>query len=380
MAQALVNPEILSWARDRAGLSLSVLAKKMRVNEARLSAWESGEQKPTFKQARKLANKVYIPFGFLFLPKPPEENLMLPDLRTVGSHEHNDFSVDLKDTINDVITRQQWYQEYIQNQGIDNSIAYGRASLNDSVSTIVEDMRKLLEIAPYPQRGSWEDYFRDLIKRIEKLGVLVMRNSMVGSNTHRPLSVGEFRGFAISDKSTSVIFINTADSPGARLFTLIHELTHIWLGYSGVSDAEPENHRKEEQLCNAVAAEFLVPADEFTALWVHNDDWGKNLPTLEAHFRVSQWVIARRAETLNFIELAEYQRFVKERLEAFKNRKRGEGTPPYSRLQKGRVSESFAFAVAGEALSGRMLLRDAARLIGISPHRISDFSRKELGF
>lgn len=380
MAQAFVNPEILSWARVRAGLSLSVLAKKMSVKEERLSAWESGEQKPTFKQARNLANKVYIPFGFLYLQKLPEESLILPDLRTVGSNENKDFSIDLKDTIRDVITRQQWYQEYVQHQGVETTKAYGRVKFSDSVTKIVEDMRKLLDINPYPQRGNWEDYYRNLIKRIEKLGVLVMRNSMVGSNTHRPLSVTEFRGFAIADERASVIFVNSTDSPGARLFTLIHELAHIWLGRSGVSDASPNNHRREEILCNAVAAEFLVPAKEFSKLWQFDDDWQINLPILESHFRVSQWVIARRAQTLDFIELTDYQNFVRDRLEAFKNRERGNGSPPYARLQKGRVSERFAFAVASEALSGRMLLRDAARLIGISPHRISDFSHNELGF
>ena len=379
MSQALVNPEILSWARDRAGLSLSVLAKKMSIKEERLEAWEAGERKPTFKQAKTLANKVYIPFGFLFLDKPPVEELLLPDLRTIGSHEHNDFSIDLKETIKDAVIRQEWYQEYIQHQGLDKCVAYGRSTLNDNINNIVNDMRGLLDIPPYPIRGNYQDYFRDLIKRIEKLGVLIMRNSMVKNNWHRALSVSEFRGFAIADELAPVIFINTADAPGARLFTLIHELAHIWLGRSGVSDAKPENHLKEEQLCNAVAAEFLVPADEFSKLWEYKENWKSNIPFLVSHFRVSQWVIARRAETLNFISLQDYQDFIRERLEAHRNRER-DGSPPYTRLQKGRVSEQFAFAVTSEALSGRMLLRDAARLIGIRPDKISDFSRKELGF
>ncbi len=380
MAQALINPEILSWARDRAGLSLAMLAEKMKIREDRLSAWESGEKKPTFKQAKNLAKKVYIPFGFLFLKTPPEEELLIPDLRTLGSHEHNNFSVDLKDTIKDVIARQQWYQEYVQLQGVNKSKAYGRVTLKSSVSTIVNDMRELLGVPPHPQRGNYEDYFRNLIKRIEGLGVLVMRNSMVGSNRYRALSVSEFRGFAIADQNAPIIFINTADSPGARLFTLIHELAHIWLGRSGVSDAAPDNHHQEEQLCNAVAAEFLVPEEEFSSLWRSSDDWRANLPVLVSHFRVSQWVIARRAETLDLITRQDYRTFIHERLEAHRNRERGNGAPSYARIQKGRVSELFAFAVTSEALSGRMLLRDASKLIGISPHRITDFSQKELGF
>ena len=379
MSQALVNPEILSWARARAGLDLPVLARKMGVKEERISAWEAGEQKPTFKQAIKFANKVYVPFGFLFLREPPEEDILLPDLRTVGSNKLNNYSVDLQDTIKDVISRQEWYLEYMQQQGIEECIAYGRASMNKSVNSIVTDMRELLDVPLYPVRGKYQDYFRDLIKRIEGLGVLVMRSSMVGRNTHRLLSVSEFRGFAIADKKAPIIFINTSDSPGARLFTLIHELAHIWLGRSGVSDAAPENHLKEEQLCNAIAAEFLVPEEEFSALWLDDENWKENLPVLESHFRVSQWVIARRAQTLDYITINDYQKFVQERLDAHRNREKGGFVPP-NRVQKGRVSERFAFAVASEALSGRLLLRDASKLIGIKPNKIRSFSQKEFGF
>src|SRR5699024_535018 len=106
-------------------------------------------------------------------------------------------------------------------------------------------------------RGTWEDYFRLLVQRIEQAGILVMRESYIHHHT-RPLSVQEFRGFAIADALAPVVFINQADAPAARLFTLIHELAHIWIGQTGVSDANPQTKRKEEIFCNAVAAEFLV--------------------------------------------------------------------------------------------------------------------------
>lgn len=98
--------------------------------------------------------------------------------------------------------------------------------------------------------------------------------------------------------------------PAARLFTLIHELAHIWIGKSGVSDASPDTHQREEIFCNAVAAEFLVPEAEFDTHWQHAEDWKENLPVLEAHFRVSTWVIARRALTLRKISRDEYRNYV----------------------------------------------------------------------
>src|SRR5690606_2778683 len=137
-----------------------------------------------------------------------------------------------------------------------------------------------------PERGDWEAYMRDLVQRIEALGVLVMRSGMVGNNTFRKLSVREFRGFALVDDFAPVVFINTSDCPEARLFTLIHELAHIWLGQSGISDSEPANHHQTERLCNAVAAEFLVPVSEFMPRWRTQESWLGNLPLLAAHFHV----------------------------------------------------------------------------------------------
>lgn len=378
MAHAQVNPQVLSWARQRAGLNPAVLARKLHVTEDKIVSWEEGTQLPTFRQAQNYAKTTHVPFGYLFLREPPREELPLPDLRTKGSKYHPErrFSLELVDTIREVRNRQIWYREYLQNENVTKNPIVGRATRRTPIPKIVTDMRTVLGVPTPPKRGTWEDYFRDLVARVEDQGILVMRNSMVGSNTHRPLSVEEFRGFAIADDLAPVIFINTADSPEARLFSLIHELAHIWLGQSGVSDAEPGS-TNDEQLCNAIAAEFLVPQAEFTNLWQPLDNWRHNLAPLAAHFHVSQWVIARRALTLGYIDHLSYQEYVRKLLESYKKQNR-EGKPPFQKLQVGRVSKRLARAVASEALSGRLLLRDASQLIGIKPHRIASFARKEL--
>lgn len=188
----------------------------------------------------------------------------------------------------------------------------------------------------------------------------------------------EFRGFAISDPLAPVIFVNQADAPSARLFTLIHELAHIWIGKSGISDASPDTHRREEVFCNAVAAEFLVPEAEFEAHWRDADDWKENLPVLEAHFRVSTWVIARRALTLGRITRDEYRNYVDDLLEQYRKREKSQGGPTFYRTQKGQIRETFSKALVSEALSGRVLLRDAGNLLNMKPYRITTYA-KELG-
>lgn len=378
MGQALINAEMLSWARERAGLSVSVLAEKLQQPVDKLHAWEDGETRPTFRQAQQLAQHARVPFGYLFLSEPPEEALPIPDLRTVGDHAPRRISVDLQDVLHDVLRRQMWYRDYQMAMGESAVAVVGRAEVSMPVAEVVADMRHWLEVPAHPQRGSWEAYFRDLVQRIERLGILVMRSGIVGNNTRRVLSVEEFRGFAIADPMAPVIFINAADVPEARLFTLVHELAHIWLGESGISDGDPANRRSNERFCNAIAAEFLVPESEFLPRWRKSENWRENLAPLAGHFHVSQWVVARRAHELGMIAEHDYRRYVASRLEA--HRKREErGQASFNRAVPGRVSKRLAQAVASEALSGRLLLREAYQLIGVRPHRLKEFARQELG-
>lgn len=378
-AYARINPEMLAWAQERARLSPTALADKLKISEEKLNAWGTGEKPLTFKQAKTFADKTYIPFGYLYLKKPPVEQLLLPDLRTIGGEQPQRPSAELLDIVKIVMQRQAWYLEYMKDQLINAPAVTGQFTIRHSVEQIVDNIQQVLGVAPHPVRGTWEDYYRDLVNRIEAVGVLVMREGYIKHWT-RPLNVGEFRGFAIADELASVIFINHADVPSARLFTLIHELCHIWLGVSGVSDGDPKNNRREEVLCNAVAAEFLVPSGEFLNLWVdHVEYWQDNLATLAAHFHVSTWAIARRAQTLNKISLQDYQAYIKQQEEAYRNRPKNEGgRPTYYTTRKAQLSTRFSKAVVREALSGKMLLRDAGQLLNIKPNKIEVFAR-ELG-
>ncbi|WP_226610220.1 helix-turn-helix domain-containing protein [Marinobacter nauticus] len=378
MTTANINTDMLTWARERSGISVPDFARRCGISEERLREWESGERKLTFNQAMRFAEKAHVPFGYLFLGKPPEEVLPIPDLRTLEGQGVQRPSAELLDLVKLMMQRQEWYREYLQQHFAEANPYVGRASYSDSVESIVEDIRACLGVEPHPTRGKWDDYYRDLVQRIESLGILVMRQGNLGHHS-RPLNVEEFRGFAIVDEYAPIIFVNHSDALGARLFTLIHELCHIWIGQSGISDGDTNTHRQEEVLCNAVAAEFLVPAQEFRALWQHDSEsWEDNLPPLEAHFHVSTWALARRALTLNFISQQEYGRYIFEQKKRYEQRK-GSGGPTYYQTKKAQISRQFSQAVVGEALSGQLLLREAGELLGgIKPGKIETFAR-ELG-
>lgn len=378
IAYAHINPDTLRWARERAQLSIDALAKKLNTSEEILQAWENGDKKITIKQAKTVAEKTYVPFGYLFLKKTPEDKLPIPDLRTIDGEKVRQPSAELLKIVQIVLSQQHWYKEYLNAQGETKNTTIGRFSIKDSISVIVDDMRSALNVDPHPVRGNWEDYLRNLVNRIEEAGILVVRQGDLGHHS-KPLSVEEFRGFAIFDEIAPVIFVNQSDVPSARLFTLIHELAHIWIGQSGVSDGNTNTHRQEEVLCNAVAAEFLVPGDEFLPLWKDLQDWRDNLPYLEAHFRVSTWVLARRALTFNLISNSQYNEyiaFVKRQYERLNQNR--DGGPTYYLTKKSQLSERFSRALLAETLSGRVLLRDAAQLLNIKPHNINNFAR-ELG-
>jgi Zn-dependent peptidase ImmA (M78 family) len=377
MSTANINAQMLSWARTRAGIALSDFAKKCQVDEDRLLAWESGETTLTFNQAMRYAEKAYIPFGYLFLSTPPKDALPIPDLRTLDGQGVLRPSAELLDLIKLMLQRQEWYKDYLKQHLAESNPFVGRFSVSDGVTAIVRDMRMHLNMDEHPERGTWEDYYRDLVKRIESLGILVMRQADLG-HFSRPLKVEEFRGFAIMDDLAPMIFVNHADAMGARLFTLIHELCHIWIGQSGLSDGSTRTQRQDEILCNAVAAELLVPEQQFRSLWSNQpESWQANLPALEARFRVSTWVLARRALTLDFITHEEYGFFISAKVKAHKNK--DSSGPSYYTMKKAQISMAFSKAVVTEALSGQLLLREASALLGgIKPNNIANFA-KELG-
>jgi Zn-dependent peptidase ImmA (M78 family)/DNA-binding XRE family transcriptional regulator len=373
--QALINPTLLRWARERAGFDVEDAAADANIKAEQLAAWEQGEKRPTFRQAQKLAQVLHAPFGYFFLREPPADHLPLPDLRTVGNASVPTPSLDLLETIRTALQRQSWYQEYLNDHGAEKLSFVGRFRVNSSVAEVAADIRTVLGVPTEEANRTWETYFRDLVQAAENVGILVMRSGVVGNNTRRKLDVQEFRGFAISDSIAPVVFVNSADAPAARLFTLIHEIAHLWIGTSGISDVAPGNSRREEVFCNAVAGEFLAPRDLFLAGWnASSSELASRVAELAGRFHVSQLVIMRRAFDLGLVSQATYRDHYLLTLEKFRQANSNGGS--FFRTARAKNSLRFASAVVTEALSGRMLLRDAGRLLGVPPNKIQAFGKQ----
>ncbi|MCK9386424.1 MAG: ImmA/IrrE family metallo-endopeptidase [Nevskia sp.] len=371
MSTALINPTLLSWSRLRAGLSEGTLAHSLAIKAEKIVEWETGESAPTFKQAQKWALVAHIPFGFLFLKEPPHEELPLPDLRTVGNLAPKTPSLNLVDTVKDVLRKHYWYQEYLNDHEATTLPFVGRFNSRHAIGDVVADMRHTLRFVDDIKRNP-EEHLRALIMAAESAGVLVMRSGIVGGNTHRKLDVGEFRGFAISHQTAPVIFINSADAPTARIFTFVHELAHIWIGTSGVSSGGVEAGRQEESFCNAVAGEFLVPESAFRNVWKKMADWVTQLPELARTFKVSKLVIVRRAYDLSLISKREYTDYYLAELNTFRDEEKSGGS--YYKNTGAKNSHRFSKAVLAETARGNLLLRDAGQLLGIQPAKIKAYA------
>ncbi len=382
MSEAFISSEVLRWARERVKLPPDSLAEKLHVKLDKLLLWEKGEKHPTFLQAQKLAKVLHIPFGYLFLPHPPEESLPIPDLRTVGDHQTHEISPDLRDLLNDVLLKQDWYRDYLIEQSAEPLPFVHRFGLETPTGDIAADITRILDLTP-EHRGearNGEEFLRLLMDKAENIGVMVMRSGIVGSNTHRVLDVHEFRGFAIVDDYAPVVFLNGKDARAAQIFTLVHELAHLWLGVSGISDLSLDIesrhiHVKTERVCNMVAAEVLVPEKVFLAHWNSSRTLGENAGDLARLFRVSTVVIARRAVDLRVVAWEEYHAFYAEQAQQWKSTKKSKGGSPFKTIPV-RNGRRFTDAVVRAALEQRLLLRDAGRMLGLQPSNIGKLARE----
>jgi Zn-dependent peptidase ImmA (M78 family) len=377
-----VAPDLLHWAVERAGWDEDTVERRA----PRLDEWAAGTHRPTLKQLEKFASDTHTPFGLLFLPEPPVEDVPIPDMRTIGNAASLRPSADLLDTIYLCQTRQDWYRTHAQENGVVGPDFVGSATADAPPALIADRMRDLLSF-DLTERGmfsSWEDALRRLIDRIENIGVLVMVNGIVGANTHRKLNAEEFRGFALSDPLVPLIFVNGADTKAAQIFTMIHELAHIWLGASALSDAAmaAEGGVTEELWCNHVAAEVLVPLATILSDY-RGSVTTEELERLARKYRVSTLVVLKRIFDARFLSWEDYQEHYeneRERVMGILAARRGEdGGGNYYYTQPIRLSRQFAQAVIASAFEGSTTYRDAYRLLGTKKHATFENLAAELG-
>ena len=367
---AYINGEVLRWARERAGETRESIANALKVEPEAIEAWETGTP-PPFSKAETLAHKLRIPLGYLFLSKPPKHDIPIPDLRTLRDRRKAKPSVDFLETVELVLAKQQWCREYLAARNSEPLKFVGNFHVNgiQAVARNIVDVIKIDE----PMRQtctSWEQFLRGFVQHTESVGVLVMRNGFVGHDNNRPLSVTEFRGLAISDTLAPLVFINAQDAKAAQIFTLAHELAHIWIGESGISNPDLEKrstdeHHEIERFCNRVAAEVLVPKDGFVERWDSSIGVDQNAQRLARYYRVSAYVVLRQAYELNKITGSQYVnqiRLYEAEWERLKNREEDTQGNFYANLNV-RHSKMLVSTVVKALAGGEISYLDASRLL-----------------
>lgn len=370
-----VNNDILTWAIARAGYELPDFAEKY----PRISDWLSGAKQPTVKQLEDFSNKVHLPFGYLFLPKPPNETIDFPFFRTGRKEGTNRVSLNVYDTILDLQRRQAWLIDYLQELGSHPLPYVGWFNSQASPVDVVQDIRHTLGLGQSWAAGcpTWEDALDTLVKKIEEIGIIVVFSGIVGNNTHRVIPVEECRGFVLVDEYVPFMLVNNADAKAAQLFTIVHELAHVWLGQSAGFDFRQlmPSDNPTERLCNQVAAEFLVPEALLRAHWTGVADIRK----LVTKFKVSKIVIARRALDLGLISRATFFQVYNTYMAEFAAKKQGQefGGNFYYTARK-RVSPTFAAYVDSAVKTDKLLYRDAYKLTGLSGKTYETFITEHL--
>ncbi len=377
MTRVAIQREMLRWACERAGFDIDSLSHRI----PQLPAWDRGEKQPTFKQLEAFAKATHTPFGFLFLAEPPEERLPIPDLRTLA-HRPARPSPDLLDTIYAMQRRQDWLREE-RLEGEAGSLEFvGNARLNDEPMAVGQEMRRAVGLGDgwAGEVSSWEEAVSELRRRIEGLGVMAVVNGVVGNNTHRKLDVEEFRGFALTDRHAPLIFVNGADAKSAQMFTLAHELAHVWLGRAGegVSGFEgifPGNDRVEK-FCDQAAAEFLVPARELKERWRDVKGTPDPFERVARYFKVSPIVAGRRAMDLRLVNRDTFFGFYDAYTKRERRRAKAAGGGDFYNNQNTRVGATFATSVIRAAMGGRLSFKEAYDLTGLRGGAFQQYAKR----
>lgn len=378
-----VRPNVLLWARARSGIADAEWERRF----PRFGAWLAGDTAPTLKQLEEFARKTHTPVGFFFLEDPPVEPVPIPDFRTVGDRPVGAMEVvsaDLLDVVYTCQARQEWYRDHQLLNGEAPLALVDTATATMPPAQAATVMSEVLnwDADARARCRTWDDALTRLRENAEAVGVLVMISGIVGSNTHRKLDPDEFRGFALVDPYAALVFVNGADSKAAQVFTLVHELAHLWLGETALSDLDPTSLRNYsvERWCNQVAAELLVPMGEFLAVFDRSADLRGQLQPLAERFRVSTQVILGRMREAGHLSWDEYLHELnleRERVAAIIAERGGGGN--FYNTKPVQVGKRFARALVGSALEGRTPYTEAFRLLGVKKAATFDTLANRLG-
>lgn len=383
-----VNPDILIWARESAGLTPADAVKKLGIGDARgmdaisrLSAYESGHDDPTRPMLVKMARQYRRPLLTFYLSEPPQKGDRGVDFRTLPSEERDAHSEALVDAlIRDVQARQSMVRAVIEDEEEAEPLAFiGSAKVSDGKDTVLELLKQLLDIELQDYRSQPDDRaaFNFLRKRAGSAGIFVLLKGDLGSY-HSALDVKVFRGFSLADAIAPFIVINDRDTQAAWSFTLLHEIVHLLLGQTGVSGLYTDNGN--EAFCDAVAGEFLLPTSEVIHIRLHSGLTMAGAEAIISEFarsrKISLTMVAYNAYRVGQINKEYYNQlsdyFYEKLKEARRNRREesGAGGPSYYVVRRHHIGDELLHLVRRMMGTGALTSSKAARILGVHPARL----------
>jgi len=379
--KAFITPNVLKWARESARMTEETAAAKVSVTVEKFKEWETGASQPTIRQAQALAKAYKRPFALFFLPEVPRDFQPLQDFRKSGSKALTTSSIFI---IREIQQKQAWISDvYSENQ--EEKLPFvGRFSINDNPQKVAQDILTTLKINPAFYKT--DNPIKEWIDSSETNGIFISRTSFIHSRLK--LDSGELQGFAIADPHAPFIFVNSEDWNAPQLFTLVHELAHIWIAETGISnEVEPDLKNKDkfhpvELFCNEVAANALMPKEIVLAFHTNSFQTSKDVFKIAKQLGVSSFALLVRALNLNIISTTTYQKLKKQadidfsdylKRETEKKARQKEkdkpGGPNYFLLQLNRNSRLFTQTVLDAFRGGFIEPTLASNLLNVQVNK-----------
>ena len=364
-----INPEILGWARERAGLSLEKAAKKIGLSSQKLAKMENGESKPTRTQLSNIAKAYWRPVTVFYADEPPVESYLGADFRSTGLEISAEERGRLDALIRNIHVRQSIVKGILEEDEESRSFV-GSLKDTDNTHAAVEVIKKILTL---PDDRALD--FTELRERVHGIGVFVLLIGDLGSY-HTKIPETTFRGLAIADRIAPFIVINPYDAKAARSFTLIHELTHVMMDRSGISgevdiDNSEVEHRRIEKFCNDVASHILLPQRFLSGIKTIDDvEKARSIiQRLTQNYKVSHSMVAYRLYRENLIKKEMYKSLYQFYQKNWKKKKEQEkkesGGPSFYVVRKQRIGKLLVNLVERSLNTNELTYTKAARVLGV---------------
>ena len=387
---AKVNPEILVWARETAGLTEEEAARKLGFRDStkssakeKLEEIEGGQKEPTRPQLLKMAGQYRRPLLTFYLSKPPQQSQRGADFRNPPQSNLPRSEGLLDALVRDIRARQSMVRAVLEEEEEAVPLSFiGSLRMEDGRQPILGSLREHfnVDIAVYRSQPNIESAFDILRRRVEAAGVFVLLKGDLGSHLSA-IDTTVFRGFSIADEVAPFIVINDQDARPAWSFTLLHESVHLLLGQTGVSGEYGDSEL--ERFCDDIAGECLLPQNELHKLELENtqeySSMANRINDFANDLKVSRTMVAYRAYRSSVIDQESFTRLrsifrqswldSRERTRLMSQEQ--DGGPNYYTVRRhrlgGRILNLVKRMMAAQALS----TSKAARILGVTPRQVS---------